>query len=75
MLLETAQNNLIALVDHRPAQPRDVARAGVMTLLCQGRRSDQRKRQNEKESGHLLAAFDRAFRAIKFRRGNDVNAR
>jgi hypothetical protein len=46
-----------------------------MTLLCQGRRSDQRKRQNEKESGHLLAAFDRAFRAIKFRRGNDVNAR
>ena len=75
MLLETAQNNLIALVDHRPAQPRDAARAGVMTLLCQGRRSDQRKQQNEKESGHLIAAFDRAFGAIKFRRGNDVNPR
>jgi len=33
MLLETAQNNLIALVDHRPAKARNVARAGVMALL------------------------------------------
>jgi len=37
MLLETAQNNLIALVDHRPAKARNVARAGVMALLRQSR--------------------------------------
>jgi hypothetical protein len=34
VLLETAQNNLIALVDHGPAKPRNVTRAGIVPLLC-----------------------------------------
>ena len=57
MLLETAQNNLIALVDHRPAQARDIASAGVMALLCQGRRNEENKRQNEENPGHPMAPF------------------
>src|SRR6516225_5144538 len=57
MLLEAAQNNLIALVDYRAAQARDIARAGVVPLLRQGRRSEENKRQNEENPGHLMAPF------------------
>jgi hypothetical protein len=55
MLPETAQNNHVAIIHHGPAKARDIARAGVMPLLRRRRGSQENKRQNEKNSEHLIA--------------------
>jgi hypothetical protein len=74
MLLETVENSRVALVHHRPAKARDVARAGVMALLCQCRRSGQNERQNEENPGHLMAPYH-AFARSKSAAATFVNAR
>jgi hypothetical protein len=57
MLLETAQNNHIAIIHHGPAKTRDITRTGVVSLLRRRRGSQQNKRQNEKNSEHLIAPY------------------
>jgi hypothetical protein len=54
ILLQAAQNHLIALADMGPAKARGIPRTGVMLarLLRRRRRSDCKKRNNEKNSGH-----------------------
>jgi hypothetical protein len=57
MLLETAQNNIIAIIHHGPAIARHIARAGIVPLLGRGRGSRQGKRNHEKNSDHLVTPY------------------
>ena len=54
ILLQTAQNDLVTLIEVSAAKTLGVPRAGVMLALLLGgrRRSDCKKRNNEKNSGH-----------------------
>ena len=54
ILLQTAQDDLVTLIEVSAAIPLGVPRTGVMFALLLGRRrrSDCKKRNNEKNSGH-----------------------
>src|SRR5881227_2064346 len=56
VLLQAGQHDLIAILHVRPAIPRNVARAGVMSLLLLRRsgRRDQNQGNDEKDLAHLL---------------------
>src|SRR4051794_6611603 len=53
MLLQTAQNDLVALAHVRPAKARDIPGAGIMPLLGRSTRGCQNQQDDEEESGHL----------------------
>jgi len=57
VLLETPQNDHVALVHQSPAKPRHIPRApGICPPALRGSRGDQQeKRDNEKKSDHLYA--------------------
>jgi hypothetical protein len=57
MLLETAQNSIIAVVHHGPAMARHIPRAGIMPLLRRRRGSHHDKWNNEKNSDHLVTPY------------------
>ena len=53
ILFQARQHDLIAFLDVRPAKPRDIACAGIMSLLLgRSRRRDQNQRNDEKKLGH-----------------------
>src|SRR3954447_6322223 len=53
MLLQTVQNDLVALAHVRPAKARDIPRAGIMPLLGLSTRSCHNQQDDEEKSGHL----------------------
>jgi hypothetical protein len=55
MLFQTPQNDRVAVVDDSSAETRDIARAGVVPLLCRRRCRPQNERQNQEDSIHLTA--------------------
>src|SRR5882757_697106 len=55
VLLQARQHHLITVVHLRPAEPRDVAGAGVMALLLRrSHRGHQHEGNDEKKSGHVI---------------------
>ena len=64
VLLQAGQHCRIAIIHHRTAEARNIARAGIVPLLRRRARGDQDKRNNEKKSehrvmptGHDISAF------------------
>jgi hypothetical protein len=57
MLLETAQNSIVAVIDHGPAMARHISCAGIMSRLGRRRGSHHNKRSNEKNSDHLVVPY------------------
>jgi hypothetical protein len=55
MLFQTPKNDRVAVVDDSSAETRDIARAGVVPLLCRRRRRPQKERQNQENSVHRTA--------------------
>jgi hypothetical protein len=55
MLFQTSQNDHVAVVDDSSAETRDIARTGVVSLLCRRRCRPQNERQNQEDSVHLTA--------------------
>jgi len=53
VLLQASQYDHIAFVHLRAAEPRDVSRAGVVSLLRRGAGRKQNEGKDEEESGHL----------------------
>jgi len=56
MRLQTGQHDVIAIIHMGAAETRNVARAGVMSLLREGTGSNENKRNRNKKSGHLCWA-------------------
>jgi len=56
VLLQAGQHDRIAVIHHRTAEARNVARAGIVPLLRRRARGDQDKRNNEKKSEHRIYA-------------------
>jgi hypothetical protein len=55
VLLEATQNSHVTAIHHGPAKARNVARARILALLRGRLRSHQNKRNDEEDSGHLIA--------------------
>src|SRR3954470_2577638 len=71
VLLQACQHDLVAFLHVRAAKPRDVAGAGVMSLLLLrlSRGCDQNQRNDEKDLGHLICLhtqWTRSRRSIAF---------
>jgi hypothetical protein len=64
IFLEAGQHDLVAIIHVGAAEPRNVPRAGIVSLLRRRGRSHQDKWNNEKKSGHGAAPTDHDLKAF-----------